>query len=128
MRNDAMDLPLSRVIEQVSKEKQIDREVIIEAIESAMVQAARRHYGQERQIEGKYNPEIGEVELFEIKRVVDEVIDPLTDITLDSARRDYDEEAEVGDELLAKLPRSDFGRIAAQAAKQNIIQKVRDAE
>jgi N utilization substance protein A len=123
-----MDLQLSRVIDQVSREKQIDREVIIEAIESAMVQAARRHFGQERQIEGKYNPEIGEVELFEIKNVVETVTNPETDITLDVARRDFDPEAEVGDELLAKLPREAFGRIAAQAAKQGIIQKVRDAE
>jgi N utilization substance protein A len=123
-----MDLQLSRVIEQVSKEKQIDREVIIEAIESAMVQAARRHFGQTRQIEAKYNLEIGEVELFEIKKVVDVVADPESEITLEQARRDYDEEAEVGDEFLAKLPREAFGRIAAQAAKQNIIQKVRDAE
>jgi len=123
-----MELPLGRVIEQVSKEKQIDRDVVIEAVESAMVQAARKMLGAERQIEAKFNPDIGEVELFEIKRVVDEVVDPLTEITLEMARRDYDEEAEVGDEFLAKLPRSDFGRIGAQAAKQAIIQKVRDAE
>jgi N utilization substance protein A len=121
-------LQLSRVIEQVSKEKQIDRQVIIEAIESAMVQAARRHFGLNRQIEAKYNLEIGEVELFEIKKVVDHVEDPENEITLDVARKSYDEEAEVGDELLAKLPREVFGRIAAQTAKQNIIQKVRDAE
>ncbi len=123
-----MDLQLSRVIEQVSKEKQIDREVIIEAIESAMVQAARRHFGPTRQIEAKYNTELGEVELFEIKKVVDVVTDPESEITLEQARREYDEEAEIGDEFLAKLPREAFGRIAAQAAKQNIIQKVRDAE
>lgn len=123
-----MELPLGRVIEQVSKEKQIDRDVVIEAVESAMVQAARKMLGQERQIEAQYNQDIGEVELFEIKRVVEEVIDPLSEITLDTARKSYDEEAEVGDEFLAKLPRSDFGRIGAQAAKQAIIQKVRDAE
>jgi transcription termination/antitermination protein NusA len=123
-----LQLQLSRVIDQVSREKQIDREVIIEAIESAMVQAARRHFGQERQIEGKYNSEIGEVELFEIKNVVETVTNHETEITLEEAHRDYDPEAEVGDELLAKLPREAFGRIAAQAAKQGIIQKVRDAE
>jgi len=122
-----MDLQLSRVIEQVSKEKQIDREVIVEAIEGAMVQAARRQFGQTRQIEAKFNTEIGEVELFEIKKVVDVVAEPDSEITLEQARAEYDEEAEVGDEFLAKLPRPD-GRIAAQAAKQAIIQKVRDAE
>ena len=71
-----MDAQLSRVIEQVSKEKQIDREVIIEAIEGAMLQAAKRQFGLNRQIEAKYNLEIGEVELFEIKRVVDVVAEP----------------------------------------------------
>src|SRR3954467_6543524 len=122
-----MDLQLSRVIEQVRKEKQIDREVVIEAIEGAMVQAARRQFGQTRQIEAKFNVEIGEVELFEIKKVVDEITVPESEITLEQARAEYDEEAEVGDEFLAKLPKPD-GRIAAQAAKQAIIQKVRDAE
>ncbi len=123
-----MDLPLSRVIEQVSREKQIDRAIIVEAIESAMVQAARRHFGQDRRIEGKYNPEIGDVELFEVKVVVESVVDATTEITLEEARRGYDPEAEVGDELLVKLPREMFGRIAAQAARQNFTQRVRDAE
>jgi N utilization substance protein A len=122
-----MDAQLSRVIEQVSKEKQIDREVIVEAIEGAMLQAAKRQFGLNRQIEAKYNSEIGEVELFEIKKVVDVVGEPDSEITLEQARAEYDEEAEVGDEFLAKLPKPD-GRIAAQAAKQAIIQKVRDAE
>ncbi len=120
-------LQLSRVIEQVSKEKQIDREVVIEAIESAMVQAAKRQYGLNRLIEAKYNVEIGDVELFEIKRVVDLVVDAENEITFEVARRDLDDQAEVGDEILKKLPRID-GRIAAQTAKQGIIQKVRDAE
>jgi len=123
-----MDLQLSRVIEQVSKEKQIDRAVIIEALESAMVQAARRTFGQTRQIEAKYNPEIGEVELFDIKTVVEQVTDPETQVTLAEARAKFDEEAEIGDEFGEKLPSQTFGRIAAQAAKQNIIQRVRDAE
>lgn len=123
-----MDLPLSRVIEQVSREKQIDRAIIVEAIESAMVQAARRHFGQERRIEGKYNPEIGDVELFEVKTVVESIVDPTTEVTLAEAREKFDPEAEVGDELLVKLPREMFGRIAAQAARQNFTQRVRDAE
>ncbi|MFP6663798.1 MAG: transcription termination factor NusA [Deltaproteobacteria bacterium] len=123
-----MELQLSRVIDQVSREKQIDRSIIIEAIEEAMVQAAHRLLGPERQIEAQFNAEIGEVELFEIKRVVDVVSDPESEITLEQARADFDEEAELGDEFLAKLPQKGFGRIGAQAAKQAIIQKVRDAE
>lgn len=123
-----MEFQLSRVIDQVSREKQIEREVIVSAIEEAMVQAAHRLLGAERQIEAQFNPEIGEVELFEIKRVVDVVADPESEITLEQARDDYDPDAEIGDEFLGKLPQKEFGRIGAQAAKQAIIQKVRDAE
>jgi len=119
---------LNRVIEQVCKEKGIDRAVIVEALEQAMLSAAKRTFGLDKNIEAKFNPDIGEVELFEIRIVVDEIDDPENQVTLDVARRELDPEAEVGDELLAKLPPEKFGRIAAQAAKQNIIQKVRDAE
>ncbi|MCE2485525.1 MAG: transcription termination/antitermination protein NusA [Desulfurellaceae bacterium] len=122
-----MQPDLNRVIEQVSKEKGMDRQVIIEAIESAMLSAARRTFGQ-KQIEAKFNHEIGEVELFEIKTVVQTVTDPETEITLADARANMDPEAQEGDELLSKLPATSFGRIAAQVAKQSVIQKVREAE
>jgi len=119
---------LNRVIEQVSKEKGIDRQVIVDALKDAMLSAAKRTYGPEKKIEAQWNAEIGEVELFEIRTVVDHVQDAENEVTLAEARRSIDPEAEVGDELLAKLPPEKFGRIAAQAAKQNIIQRVRDAE
>jgi N utilization substance protein A len=119
---------LNRVIEQVSKEKGIDRAIIVEALKDAMLSAAKRTYGIDKKIEAQWNPELGEVELFEIRTVVDHVQDPENEVTLDDAHRTMDPEAEVGDELLAKLPAEKFGRIAAQAAKQNIIQRVRDAE
>jgi transcription termination/antitermination protein NusA len=119
---------LNRVIEQVSKEKGIDRQIIVEALKDAMLSAAKRTYGPEKKIEAQWNSEIGEVELFEIRTVVDHVDDAENEVTLSEARRSMDPEAEVGDELLAKLPPEKFGRIAAQAAKQNIIQRVRDAE
>jgi N utilization substance protein A len=119
---------LNRVIEQVSKEKGIDRGIIVEALKEAMLSAAKRTYGPEKKIEAQFNPEIGEVELFEILTVVDQVADPENEMALDEARTSMDPECEVGDELLRKLPSEKFGRIAAQAAKQNIIQKVRDAE
>jgi transcription termination/antitermination protein NusA len=119
---------LNRVIEQVSKEKGIDRQIIVEALKDAMLSAAKRTYGPEKKIEAQWNSEIGEVELFEIRTVVDHVDDAENEVTLAEARRSMDPEAEVGDELLAKLPPEKFGRIAAQAAKQNIIQRVRDAE
>ncbi len=119
---------LNRVIEQVSKEKQIGREVIVKALEEAMLSAAKKTFGHEKNIEAKFNTELGEVELFEIKTVVERVEDTENQVTLELARTKIDPEAEVGDELLAKLPPEKFGRIAAQAAKQNIIQRVRDAE
>ena len=119
---------LNRVIEQVSKEKGIDRQIIVEALRDAMLSAAKRTYGPEKKIEAQWNAEIGEVELFEIRTVVDHVNDAENEVTLAEAQRSMDPEAEVGDELLAKLPPEKFGRIAAQAAKQNIIQRVRDAE
>ena len=123
-----MQQDLNRVIEQVSKEKGIDKSILISALENAMVSAAKKTFGHERKIEAQFNPEIGEVELFEAKTVVDEVKDPAVEITLEAARENMDPDAEVGDELLSKLDTSSFGRIAAQAAKQNIVQRVRDAE
>ena len=123
-----MQQDLNRVIEQVSKEKGIDREILVQALENAMVSAAKKTFGAERSFEAQYNPEIGEVELFEAKVVVDEITDPEIEMTLKEARETLDPDVEVGDELLTKMDSSTFGRIAAQAAKQNIVQKVRDAE
>jgi N utilization substance protein A len=122
-----MQPDLNRVIEQVSKEKGMDRSVIIEALESAMLSAARRTFGQ-KEIEAKFNPDIGEIELFEILTVVETVTNPESEVDLHTARTALDPEAQVGDQLLKKLHPSAFGRIAAQVAKQSVIQKVREAE
>jgi N utilization substance protein A len=123
-----MQQDLNRVIEQVSKEKGIDKSILISALENAMISAARKTFGHQRKIEAQFNPEIGEVELFEAKTVVETVQDPAVEVTLQEARDALDPDAEIGDELLSKLDSSLFGRIAAQAAKQNIVQRVRDAE
>jgi len=123
-----MQQDLNRVIEQVSKEKGIDKAILISALENAMISAAKKTFGHQRKIEAQFNPEIGEVELFEAKTVVETVQDSATEITRDDARENLDPDAEIGDELLCKLDSSMFGRIAAQAAKQNIVQRVRDAE
>ena len=123
-----MQQDLNRVIEQVSKEKGIDKAILISALENAMVSAAKKTFGHQKKIEAQYNPEIGEVELFEAKVVVEEVKDSSVEITLQEAQESLDPDAEIGDELLSKLDTSSFGRIAAQAAKQNIVQRVRDAE
>ena len=123
-----MQQDLNRVIEQVSKEKGIDKTILISALENAMVSAAKKMFGHQRKIEAQYNPELGEVELFEAKLVVEEIQDAAVEITLEEARENLDPDAQLGDELLSKLDTSSFGRIAAQAAKQNIVQRVRDAE
>src|SRR6202161_2517400 len=119
---------LNRVIEQVSKEKGIDKTIVISAVEEMMHSAARRTFGNDRNIESRYNSELGEVELFEIKTVVDQVANAQAEATVDEARAKYDPEAEVGDEILIKLDTATMGRIAAQATKQNLIQHIRDAE
>ncbi|OGP86794.1 MAG: transcription termination/antitermination protein NusA [Deltaproteobacteria bacterium RBG_16_48_10] len=117
---------LNYIIDQVGKDKGIGRKVIIDALEQAVLTASRKTYGHQGEIEVHYNEEAGEVELFQFKQVVEEVMDPSTEISLEEAR-DLDAEAQIGDSLGVKLA-TDFGRIGAQTAKQVIIQKVREAE
>ncbi|MGE3683013.1 MAG: transcription termination factor NusA [Bdellovibrionales bacterium] len=120
---------LSRLIEQLGKDKGIDRSVVIEAIEQGMELAARKKYGTYREIEAKYNEEIGEVELYEFKEVVEDenFIDDEVEIKLSEAL-ELDPEAQLNDSIGRKLETGDLGRIAAQTAKQIIMQKVREAE
>jgi len=123
-----LGLNLKREIDQIAKDKGIDTTEIIGALEEAMQQAARKRHGQEKDIEARYNDDLGEIELFEFREVVEEVTDPERQIALGPARGEYDSEAEIGDEIGVKMDTSDFGRILAQAAKQVIIQRIRDAE
>ncbi len=120
-------LGLKREIDQIAKDKGIDRKEIIRAVEEAMKQAARRAQGQDREIEARYNEELGEIELFEFREVVEDVSDASMQITLEEAHR-YDPDAELGDEIGVKVDTSGFGRILAQTAKQVIIQMIREAE
>jgi transcription termination/antitermination protein NusA len=118
---------LARLIDVVHREKNIPRDSLIEVLEAAMEAAARKRYGQDRDIEAQYNEELGEVELFEFRTVVDEIEDDELEILMDQAR-ELDPDCEVGDSLGIKMDIMILGRIAAQTAKQVIIQKVRDAE
>ena len=122
-----MELDLKRIIDQVGKDKGISREIVIETLEKALVTAARRKFGQDREIEGQFNEERGEIELFEFKTVVERPNPELSEIGLEEART-HDSEAELDDQIGMKLDTTDFGRIAAQTAKQVIIQEVRTAE
>ena len=119
--------PLKREIDQIAKDKGIDRDTIIQALEEAMKQAARKRFGLEKEIEARFNPDNSEIELFEFREVVEMVSDPENHISLENAK-EFDAEAEIGDEIGIKLDTRDFGRILAQTAKQVIIQRVRDAE
>jgi N utilization substance protein A len=119
---------LKRIIDQISRDKGIDRELLIEAIEEAVMSAAKKRYGQRRDLEVRYNDEFGEVELFQFRTVVEDVDDEQTEISLDEARL-LDPDVQMNDELGSKMENvSELGRIAAQSAKQVIIQKMKDAE
>jgi N utilization substance protein A len=119
---------LKRLIEQMGKDRGIDKSVIIEALETAMLTAARKKLGPHVDIEAHYNENAGEIEVFQFKTVVEKVLDPDVQVSLEEARQKLDEGAERGDSLGIKIETSTFGRIAVQTAKQIIIQKVKDAE
>lgn len=118
---------LGRVLDQVGKDKGIDRAILVEALESALLMAAKKKYGLEMEIEAHFNEDLGEIELFQFKTVVDSIQNKDTEVTENEAKK-LDPDVAVGDSIGIKLDSSEFGRIAAQTAKQVIIQKVRDAE
>lgn len=122
-----MTVNLNHIIDQVVKDKGIDRAILVEALESAVLSAANKKYRNTRDLEAHFNDEMGEVELFEFVTVVEEVQDSYKEIDLEEAR-EIDPDVEVGDSLGMKMDASNFSRIAAQTAKQVIIQKVREAE
>jgi N utilization substance protein A len=119
---------LSRIIDQISRDKGINRQLLVEGLEEAVMQAARKKFGQRRDMEVRFNEELGEIELFQFRTVVEVVQDEQTEIALDDAQA-LDPDVELGDDLGSKMPDvSDLGRIAAQSAKQVIIQRMKDAE
>jgi N utilization substance protein A len=122
-----MVVNLNHIIDQVVKDKGIDRAILVEALESAVLSAANKKYRNTRELEAHYNDEMGEVELFEFVTVVGEVVDSYKEIDIEEAR-EIDPDVEEGDSLGMKMDASGFSRIAAQTAKQVIIQRVREAE
>ncbi len=118
---------IKRVVEQVSRDKGIDRQILIQALEEALQSAARKKYGAKIDIEANFNEETGEIEVFQFKEVVEKIEEPDLQLTLLEGRR-LDPDCEIGDSLGTKMDASTFGRIAAQSAKQVIIQKLKDAE
>jgi N utilization substance protein A len=127
MQGEGMNINLNHILDQVVKDKGIDRAVLVEALEAAVLSAANKKYRNTRDLEAHFNDEIGEVEVFEFVTVVEEVENSYQEIDLAEAR-EIDPDVEVGDSLGMKMDASSFSRIAAQTAKQVIIQKVREAE
>ena len=122
-----MSMELKKAIEQISKDKGIDRDLLVDTLEEAVRTSVLRKYGEGVDIEVSYNDDTGEIEVYQFKAVVDEVEDPLTEIALEDAHA-HDPGAQLDDELGFRLKIEDLGRIAAQSAKQVIIQRMRDAE
>ena len=120
-------LELLQIADAVAREKSIDRNIVIGAMEDAIQKAARSRYGAENDIRCSIDPKNGETRLTRVQTVVEEVENESTELTLEEARK-IKPDAEIGEELVEELPPLDFGRVAAQNAKQVIVQKVRDAE
>ncbi len=131
-----MSNPLQQTIEALAKEKGIEPDVVISAIEEAVATASRKYYKTGENLKTRFNTDTGQVDLFALKTVVEEVTTPATEIAITEAREMYrplygDEVAnsiELGDEMEFPKPTEVLGRIAAQTAKQVIFQKVREAE
>ncbi len=123
----ANKLELLQIADAVAREKNIDRQIVLESMEDAMQKAARSRYGQETEVRAEINPKTGEVRFSRLLLVVDEIENDATQILLPDAHK-KNPAAQVGDWIAETLPPFDFGRIAAQSAKQVIVQKVREAE
>ncbi len=118
---------LKRVIDQVAREKGVDHRVLVKTLEDAVKTAAKKVFGPNFELEVRYNDELGEIEVFEFKEVVKDVKDPNLEISYEEAKK-IDPECEMGDSLGIKMGLERFSRIAAQTAKQVIIQRLREAE
>jgi len=122
-----MKSELMSVIDQIGREKGIEKEKVLAALESALLTAAKKRFGQGDNIQVDIDTDTGEISIVSKKTIAENVIDVKTEISLEEARK-IDGEAEMGDEIGSLIDMDDFGRIAAQAAKQVICQKVREAE
>ena len=122
-----MNRELISVIDELGRQKGIDKSRVIGAIEAALQMAAKKRFGQAENIQVEIDSKTGEISVVSKKTIVDAVANPKTEVSLQEARQ-FDSEAEVGDEIGSLIEMSDLGRIAAQTAKQVIFQKVREAE
>ncbi|MGB8741003.1 MAG: transcription termination factor NusA [Xanthobacteraceae bacterium] len=123
----ANKLELLQIAEAVAREKAIDRKIVLGAMEDAIAKAARSRYGSETEVRAEIDPKSGELHLSRHMLVVETVENPAIQISLEDARRRHPA-AQIGDTIADPLPPLEYGRIAAQSAKQVIVQKVREAE
>ena len=121
------DIDLRQVLQQVAREKNIEMDRWISALEDAMASAAKKQHRIKSPVRSHYDPETGKFEAFKVKSVVEEVEDPLAEWTLEEAR-EHKADAAVGDEVLIPVSTDGLGRIAAQSAKQVLYQRIREAE
>jgi N utilization substance protein A len=122
-----MNRELISVIDELGRQKGIEKSRVLGAIEAALQMAAKKRFGQAENIQVEIDSKTGEISVVSKKTIVDVVTNPKTEVSLQEARQ-FDSEAEVGDEIGSLIEVSDLGRIAAQTAKQVIFQKVREAE
>jgi N utilization substance protein A len=122
-----MNRELIAVIDQIGREKGIDKAKVIGAVEAALQTAAKKRFGQGENIQVEIDSKTGEINVISVRRIVESVTNPKAEISIHEARR-VDSEAEVGDEIGSVIEMDELGRIAAQTAKQVIFQKVREAE
>ncbi len=122
-----MSLELKKIIDQISKDKGIDRDMLVDTLEEAVRSSVYKKYGSNLDIEVNFNEDNGEIEVYQFKVVVDEIGDPNNEILLEDAK-EHDPNVQLEDELGFTLNVKDLGRIAAQSAKQVLMQKMRDAE
>ncbi|MFP4071079.1 MAG: transcription termination factor NusA [Desulfovibrionales bacterium] len=122
-----MSMELKKAIDQISKDKGIDRDLLIDTLEEAVRTSVSKKFGDRMDIEVSFNEDKGEMEVYQFKVVMEEVDDPNTEISLSDAK-EHDPNVQIDDELGFRMPIDDLGRIAAQSAKQVIIQRMRDAE
>ncbi|MEY4783598.1 MAG: hypothetical protein RIR41_1533 [Pseudomonadota bacterium] len=123
----ANKLEILQIANAVAAEKNIDKRIVLEAMEEAIQKAARSRYGLEHDIRAEINPDSGETRLWRVQTIVETVENPVTQLNLEDAKK-MDSDAEIGNEFREELPPFEFGRVAAQTAKQVITGKVREAE
>ena len=132
MLNRGLDkLELLRIVDAVANEKSIDKELVIGSMESAIQKAALTKFGNDNNIEVVIDRESGDITIHKVLDIVENIEDPAREITLDDAKKiksKNNDELKIGDKIFEELPQVDFGRIAAQSAKQVISTRVREAE